>query len=303
MKNFCNQKTSAQNYETFRTGFPDWFKQEIPTSECLENARKIDSAKINTVCVEAKCPNFSLCFKQRKLTFMILGSTCTRSCRFCAVSKSKNRLAKPDKFEPQRIARSVSDLQITYAVITSVSRDDLDDGGAEQFLRTIEAVRGFNPAVLIEILIPDFQGKTASLKTVLEARPEVIGHNIETVSRLYPVLRPEADYRRSLEVLRGLKKLDSSIVTKSSLMLGLSETEEELLCALKDLRASGCDILTLGQYLSPSANHEPVREFISPKKFLAYRQVALSIGFKSVLSAPLVRSSFGAEQAYLQACS
>lgn len=281
---------------------PFWFKQEIPTLECLENTRKIDSAKINTVCVEARCPNLPLCFKQRKLTFMILGPTCTRSCRFCAVGKSKNRLERPDKDEPRRIAQLVLDLQISYAVVTSVSRDDLDDGGAEQFLRALEAIRGVSPAVLVEILIPDFRGKTDPLKTVLASRPAVIGHNIETVSRLYPVLRPEADYRRSLGVLRGLKKLSSRVVTKSSLMLGLSETEEEILNTLEDLRASGCDILTLGQYLSPSASHEPVREFISPEKFSDYRQIALSMGFKSVLSAPLARSSYKAEQAYLQVC-
>ncbi len=302
MKNYCNQKTSAQNYEAFRIGLPGWFKQEIPSLECLENARSLGSAGINTVCVEARCPNLPLCFKQRKLTFMILGSVCTRSCRFCAVSKSKGRLPEPDKREPQKIAEKVSDLKITYAVITSVSRDDLDDGGAEQFLNTIKAIRKITPEVLVEILIPDFQGKTSSLKSVLEAKPVVIGHNIETVSRLYSYLRPEADYRRSLKVLRSLKQLNSSVVTKSSLMLGFSESEDEVISTMSDLRANGCDILTLGQYLSPSANHEPVNEFINPEKFMAYRETALTMGFKSVLSGPLVRSSFEAEQTYRQSC-
>jgi lipoic acid synthetase len=302
MKNSCNQKTSAQNYETFRAGLPDWFKQEIPSKESLDNSRRLGRAGINTVCVEAKCPNLPLCFKQRKLTFMILGSVCTRSCRFCAVKKSKGRLPEPDKSEPRKIADAVKDLNITYAVITSVSRDDLEDCGAGQFLNTVNAIRKISPSVLAEVLIPDFQGKTGSLETILEAEPVVIGHNIETVNRLYPILRPEADYRRSLKVLRSLKQLNSSIVTKSSLMLGLSETEDEVISTLSDLMANGCDILTLGQYLAPSTNHEPINEFISPEKFRAYRETALAMGFKSVLSGPLVRSSFEAERTYRQSC-
>jgi lipoyl synthase len=302
MKNSCDQKTNTQNYETFRTGLPDWFKQEIPSKESLENARRLGSAGINTVCVEAKCPNLPLCFKQRKLTFMILGSVCTRSCRFCAVNKSKAALLSPDKTQPQKIAEAVKDLKITYAVITSVCRDDLDDFGATQFFKTIEAIRKIDPSVLVEILIPDFQGKVSCVKSVLQSKPVVIGHNIETVSRLYRYLRPEADYCRSLQLLRTLKRLNPSIVTKSSLMLGLSETKDEVIKTMKDLQESGCDILTLGQYLSPSPDHEPVSEFISPEKFLAYRQTALTMGFKSVLSGPLVRSSFEAEQTYRQSC-
>ncbi|MCX5707498.1 MAG: lipoyl synthase [Candidatus Omnitrophica bacterium] len=302
MKNSCNQKTSARNCEVFRTGLPDWFKQEIPSLECLENSRRLGSAGINTVCVEAKCPNLPLCFKQRKLTFMILGLVCTRSCRFCAVCKSKGLLPGPDETEPQRIAEVINDLKITYAVITSVCRDDLDDGGASQFSNTIKAIRKICPAVLVEILIPDFQGKIAALKSVLQAQPVVIGHNIETVSRLYRHLRPEADYWRSLELLRTLKQLDSLIVTKSSLMLGLSETEDEVISTMKDLRSSGCDILILGQYLAPSPDHEQISEFISPERFLDYRQKALTLGFKSVLSGPLVRSSFEAERTYRQSC-
>jgi lipoic acid synthetase len=300
MKNSCNQKTSAQNCEAFRTGLPDWFKQEIPSLECLENSRRLSSAGINTVCVEAKCPNLPVCFKQRKLTFMILGSVCTRSCRFCAVGKSKGRLPGPDETEPQRIAEAVRGLNITYAVVTSVSRDDLDDAGASQFSNTVLAIRKSSPAVLVEILIPDFEGKITALKSVVRAEPAVIGHNIETVSRLYRYLRPEADYGRSLELLKTLKQLNSAVVTKSSLMLGLSESEDEVIDTMKDLRSSGCDILTLGQYLAPSPDHEPVSEFISPERFLDYRRKALTLGFKSVLSGPLVRSSFEAEQTYLQ---
>jgi lipoyl synthase len=298
MKNRLNQKINIQNSEVSRTFFPDWLRQEIPTAQCLENARRVGSAGICTVCVEAKCPNFPSCFKQGKLTFMILGPVCTRSCRFCAVCKSKGRLPEPDKNEPRKIARAVKDQNLTYAVITSVSRDDLDDGGAKQFSATVKAIRLISPSVLVEVLIPDFQGKKESLKTVLEAPAEVIAHNIETVSRLYRHLRPEADYRRSLEVLCCLKRMNDSLLTKSSLMLGLSETEDEIINALKDLRACDCDILTLGQYLSPSTGHEPVREFISPEKFMFYREIALTMGFKAVLSAPLVRSSFEAEQTY-----
>jgi lipoic acid synthetase len=303
MENSCNRKTSAQNCETFRAALPDWFKQEIPSSECLEYLQSLGSKAINTVCVEAKCPNLNLCFKQSKLTFLILGPVCSRSCGFCSVSKSKGRLPEPDRIEPLKIAEAVKDLKISYAVITSVSRDDLDDGGASQFLNTVNAIRETSPKVLVEILIPDFQGKTASLKTVLEARPVVIGHNIETINRLYRYLRPEADYRRSLEVLRILKKLNSGIVTKSSLMLGLSETEDEVVSTLSDLRDSNCDILTLGQYLAPSTSHEPVKEFISPEKFRDYRATALAMGFKSVLSGPLVRSSFEAERTYMESCN
>jgi lipoyl synthase len=303
MKNSCNQKTSARNYETFRTGLPGWFKQEIPSFECLDNGRRLVSAGVNTVCVEAKCPNLSLCFKQRKLTFMILGPVCTRSCRFCAVDKSKGSLSGPDKREPLRIAEAIKNLNISYAVITSVCRDDLDDGGASQFSDTVEAIRKINPAVLVEILIPDFQGRISALKSVLQAGPVVIGHNIETVSRLYRYLRPEADYRRSLELLKILKQLDGAIVTKSSLMLGLSESEDEVISTMKDLRLSGCDILTLGQYLAPSPDHEQINEFVSLERFAAYRKTALALGFKSVLSGPLVRSSFEAEQTYRQSCS
>ncbi len=282
---------------------PDWFKQKIPTAESLETTRKLLGAGVNTVCVEAKCPNSARCFQDRKLTFLILGSTCTRSCRFCAVRKSKNWPLHLDEDEPEKIAQTVRNLEITYAVITSVSRDDLADGGAGHFSRTIRAIRRQCPGVFIEVLIPDFRGNTCSLEILAKAGADVIGHNLETVSRLYRRLRPEADYSRSLKVLSGLKQLNNAAITKSSLILGLSETSGELINALKDLRQARCDILTLGQYLAPSANHEPVKQFISPEEFSKYKDLGYSLGFKSVLSGPLVRSSFRAEEAYREVYS
>ena len=295
-----DQQTDNKN-ESLGNKLPEWFKQGIPTAKSLERMRRISDQGINTVCASAKCPNSGKCFNARRLTFMILGTICTRSCRFCAVDKSREQLFKVDEDEPQRIAQTVKDLKITYAVITSVSRDDLADGGAGQFSRTVQAIRKTCPNVEIEVLIPDFQGKTDSLKILAKAKPEVIGHNLETVSRLYPRLRPEADYRLSLRVLSSLKGLDNNIITKSSLMLGLSETRDELVQAMKDLKQSGCDILTLGQYLAPSASHEPVSEFIKPEQFSQYRQLALKIGFKAVLSGPLVRSSYMAEKVFQEA--
>jgi len=281
---------------------PDWFKQQIPSAESLDITRKLLCVGVNTVCVEAKCPNSSICFKDYKLTFMILGSTCTRSCRFCAVSKSKDWPLQLDQDEPERIAQSVRSLGISYAVITSVSRDDLADGGAGHFSRTIQAIRRQCPGVFIEVLIPDFQGNQVSLEILARAGADVIAHNLETVSRLYRSLRPEADYSRSLKVLSSLKQLNNAAITKSSLILGFSETSEELTTAMKDLRQAGCDILTLGQYLAPTVNHEPVKQFIRPEEFLRYQDIGYSLGFKSVLSGPLVRSSFKAEEAYRKVC-
>ncbi len=300
MKSCLNRGINIQGSETGLTRLPEWFKQEIPTATSLRETRKLLEEKVKTICVQAKCPNRAFCSGQGNLTFLILGPACTRSCRFCAVNRSKDRLLEPDKNEPAKIALAVKRLKIAYAVITSVSRDDLEDCGAKQFGFTVKAIRNECPKALIEVLIPDFQGKTKSLQTIIQARPEVIGHNLETVSRLYPRLRPEADYRLSLEVLRVLKSMDPSVLTKSSLMLGLSESEEELVQAMKDLRSTGCDILTLGQYLSPSPDHEPVSEYIPPDKFSFYRELALKIGFRSVSAGPLVRSSFQAEQVYRQ---
>lgn len=277
---------------------PVWFRQEIPDTHTLAMRHLFSEFDVHTVCQEARCPNLTHCFKNNHLTFIILGDTCTRKCSFCAVGKSNNRYLTLDRDEPYRIREIVKRLGLNYVVITSVTRDDLEDGGAGIFTQTIELIRSLNRQIKIEALIPDFGGKITSLKIVLDAQPDLVAHNIETVKRLYKELRPMANYQISLDILNKTKKLKPLIVSKSSIMLGLSETEEEVIETMKDLRFSQCDILTLGQYLAPSENHYPVKEFISPKQFARYKQIGLSLGFKSVLSGPLVRSSYRAEEAY-----
>lgn len=305
---------SCQNYR-----LPAWFKQEIPGEGALSRVRKLSSFNINTVCKEAKCPNLSHCFENGKLTFMILGSVCTRNCRFCGVKKKSGTVLKPkqncpqsgdslrlsqepslgiDSDEPKRLALAVKEFGINYAVITSVTRDDLDDGGAGQFAETIELIREAVPGIKVEALIPDFRGEVSSLRSVLSACPTVVAHNMETVSRLYAQLRPEASYWLSLDILGKIKELAPGINTKSSLMLGLGETEPEVIATMEDLRYNNCDVLTLGQYLAPSPGHYPVKEFISIEQFQDYKRIGLSLGFKAVLSGPLVRSSYHAEEAY-----
>lgn len=254
---------------------------------------------INTVCQQARCPNLQQCFLGGKLTFLILGDTCTRDCRFCAVKKSKAG-ADLAEDEPGRIAELVKLLALKFVVITSVTRDDLLDGGAGQFAETIKTIQALDSGVKVEVLIPDFKGKPHSLETVLAARPDVLAHNIETVERIYPQIRPQADYRFSLGVLSRAGEIDKSVITKSSLMLGIGEKEIELIQAMQDLRRAQCDILTLGQYLAPSKRHYPVKEFISPRQFARYRSIGLGLGFRSVSSGPLVRSSYQAEQVYAE---
>lgn len=232
---------------------------------------------------------------------MILGDTCTRNCRFCAVAKSDGRYLKVDSREPERIAEAVRSLDLRYVVITSVTRDDLADGGSSAFAQTIEAIRALDREIKIEVLIPDFGGNIVSLKCISDAAADVVAHNIETVSRLYPGLRPNSDYRISLEALKLIKEMRDEVITKSSLMLGLGEKEEEVLCAMQGLRQSRCDILALGQYLAPSKEHFPVKEFISKEKFARYREIGLSLGFKTVKAGPLVRSSYQAEEVYKEA--
>lgn len=276
---------------------PSWFKQEIPDRTVLERAQRLSEFKVHTVCQEARCPNLSSCFKDLRFTFMVLGDTCTRNCRFCAVKKTKNQL-ELDLEEPLRIARAVKKLGLDYVVITSVTRDDLVDAGAEIFARTIELIRKINRNIKIEVLIPDFKGRLVSLKCLLAASADVVAHNLETVSRLYRDLRPEADYALSLEVLKKIKALRPDLISKSSLMLGLGEKEAEVIEAMQDLRNSHCDFLTLGQYLAPSVAHYPVQEFISHKQFKRYEDLGLSLGFKAVLSGPKVRSSYQARELY-----
>ena len=289
-----------------RNRLPVWFRQEIPDAHTLAIRHLLSEFDVHTVCQEAKCPNLTHCFKNNQLTFMILGSTCTRNCTFChigTVLKPKQKCPpKGDTLrlsrEPSLIAKLIKLLGIKFAVISSVTRDDLDLGGADQFVRTIEAIRLLCPQTKIEVLIPDFQGSDEAFRVVAEARPDVIAHNLETVARLYPEIRPQADYWLSLEVLSKIKALKPDLTTKSSLMLGLGEKEEEVIETLQDLVNTGCEILTLGQYLAPSENHYPVKEFISIEQFERYRKIGLSLGFRSVFSEPLVRSSYQAEEVY-----
>jgi lipoic acid synthetase len=229
---------------------------------------------------------------------MILGKTCTRNCRFCAVEKSGTGVLDVDNTEPYKISQLVKLVAVDYAVITSVARDDLYDGGAAQFARTIELIHAINRNIKVEVLIPDFLGKIESLKTVINASPSVLAHNIETVPSLYQQLRPQADYQRSLDVLRNTKVLNRDLISKSSIMLGLGETQDEVIQAMQDLRECRCDILALGQYLAPSPEHYPVKEFICIEEFERYREIGLELGFSSVLSGPLVRSSYRAEEVY-----
>ncbi len=277
------------------TSLPVWFKQEIPGSSALSKARFISGLNVRTVCQEARCPNLGYCFKQNKLTFMILGDTCTRNCRFCAVRKAAGSRELPlDSDEPRRIMQAVKELNLDYVVITSVTRDDLSDGGAKIFAETVKLIRGINKSIKIELLLPDFKGASGSLNVILSVSPDLIAHNIETVKGLYVSLRPMADYEISLSLLKLIKKINPDIITKSSLMLGLGEKEEEVVEAMKDLRYNKCDILTLGQYLPPSPEHYPLREFVSIEQFKKYEIIGAELGFLKVLSGPLVRSSYKA---------
>jgi len=256
----------------------------------------MNRGRLHTVCQEAKCPNIWECFSNRTATFLILGDRCTRNCRFCAVANRPIEL--PDPEEPARVAAAVRDLSLSYVVITSVTRDDLPDGGAGHFAQTIREIRVNTPEALIEVLIPDFQGSRDALRIVLEARPDVLNHNIETVPRLYPSVRPGADYTQSLLLLKHVKEINLSTPTKSGLMLGLGEKEAEIEQTLMDLFNAGCRMLTLGQYLQPSKNHLAVARFVRPEEFARWKQSALERGFTDVASGPFVRSSYHAKELF-----
>ncbi len=272
---------------------PPWFRQEIPDRAVIAGQRALAAQGVITVCKQARCPNFGECFKRGEFTFMILGDTCTRGCRFCAVNKGDPQGAFSGD-EPGRIAATVAAYRLAYVVITSVNRDDLSDGGAAAFAEVVRAVRGVNPRVGIELLIPDFRAAFSSIEVVVRSRPSVIGHNLEVVRRLHAQLKPQCSYEDSLEVLRKIKLRDPQIITKTSLMVGLGETKKEVRQALDDARGCGCESITIGQYLAPSASHTPVREFIAPGIFKDYADLAYSLGFKAVASGPLVRSSYKA---------
>jgi lipoic acid synthetase len=276
---------------------PDWLKRRLPSGDAFNRVRElIEKSRLHTVCQEAKCPNIWECYSQQTATFLIMGERCTRNCGFCSVAPG--RPAPLDLQEPARVAATVAAMGLRYVVVTSVTRDDLADGGAGHFAATIRAIRRRMPKAQIEVLIPDFQGDAGALDTVLDARPDVLNHNIETVPRLYPQVRPQADYRRSLELLRRSREFDASLPTKSGLMLGLGEARQEVHRSLQDLREAGCRILTLGQYLQPSPQHLPVQTFVTPQEFEDWRRTALGLGFSEVASAPFVRSSYHAKDAF-----
>lgn len=276
---------------------PRWLRRSLPTGADYEKVRTmLKEGRLHTVCQEARCPNLWECFSRHTATFLIMGSRCTRDCRFCAVAHGPSE--PPDPGEPKRVAEAVQSMGLDYVVVTSVTRDDLPDGGAVFFAETIKEIRKKVPDVPVEVLIPDFQGNEYELQTVLEARPNVLNHNLETVLRLYPSVRPDAVYRRSLELLKSTQKYDSAIFTKSGLMLGLGESSEEIRNALQDLLDAGCSILTLGQYLQPTKEHLPVERFVHPDEFDDWRKTALEMGFSEVASGPFVRSSYHAKELY-----
>lgn len=273
---------------------PEWIK--TVASDLHKVKRVLRNHKLSTVCEEARCPNKGICFSKPTATFMILGDVCTRNCGFCSV-KNGHPIGL-DKDEPERVAEAAYEMDLRYVVITSVTRDDLEDGGASQFAKTIYALRRKMNGVKIEVLTPDFKGDVAALKTVLEAGPDVFNHNIETVKRLYPRVRPQADYYRSLNVLLTAKRIAPHIKTKSGFMLGLGEKMEEIIELINDLRGVGCDFLTIGQYLRPSKKNLPVVEYIKPEVFEEIRGIAIGLGFEFVASGPLIRSSMNAEEMY-----
>lgn len=272
---------------------PDWLRVKLPVGEDYKKVRKIVSDhKLHTICESGNCPNMGECWSAGTATVMILGNVCTRSCGFCAVNTG--RPEEVDPYEPLRVAKSVKLMGLKHVVITSVDRDDLKDGGSEIWAKTVETIRKMNPEVTLETLIPDFQGKWENLKRIIDVKPEIVSHNLETVRRLTREVRVQARYDRSLEVLKRLS--DSGITTKSGIMLGLGETEEEILETMDDLRTVGVKILTMGQYLQPTKQHLPVLEFITPAKFEHLGNIAKAKGFDFVESGPLVRSSYHAEK-------
>lgn len=275
---------------------PDWLKRTFQDNSNLGYVREmLTELHLNTICDAAMCPNYVECFSKKTATFMILGVNCTRNCRFCNVINQDPQRVDPD--EPNRVAQAVSKLGLKYVVITSVTRDDLPDGGAAHFGATIRAIHALNPQTAVEVLIPDFQGSIDALRLVTDANPEVISHNMETVQSLYERVRPQAIYDRSLKVLKSIKELAPHIRSKTGIMLGLGEKDLEVYQLMEDLRGVGCEFLTIGQYLAPSQLHYPVQEYITPQQFDHYGEVAKEKGFTFVASAPFVRSSYNASEA------
>lgn len=276
-----------------RKTLPSWFKVRIQSGPHYQEIRQlIQTHRLHTICEEARCPNIWECWNNRTATFLILGDICTRRCHYCSVHTGRPSAA--DREEPQRVADAVKLLKLRHAVVTSVNRDDLLDGGAAFFADTIQRIRQENPACAVEVLIPDFQGRQQDVQVVMNAKPDILNHNIETVPRLFPSIRPQGKYRRSLDVLAWAKAMGGR--TKSGLMVGLGETLEEIGQVMQELRETGCDILTIGQYLRPTLQHAPVARYYSPEEFEKLKQEAKALGFQHVESGPLIRSSYHAEE-------
>jgi len=280
---------------------PEWLKVRAPSGDNYNRIKEmLGELKLATVCQEAKCPNIGECWSGGTATFMLMGEVCTRGCRFCNV-KTGNPKGAIDPFEPEKVAYSISQMDLEYVVITSVDRDDLPDQGSDHFARTVSTIKKLAPKLIVEILTPDFRGDKSLVDHLTESKPDVFAHNIETVRRLTPSVRdPRAKYDQSLQVLKWVKEKDPTRYTKSSIMLGLGETDEEVLETLKDLRAVGCDVVTFGQYLQPTQRHLKVIEFITPEKFKHWQDVAESMGFLYVASGPLVRSSYRAGEFFMK---
>ena len=275
---------------------PEWLRVKLSDGHGMNYTKGVISQfSLNTVCEEANCPNKIECFGRKTATFMVLGSSCTRNCRFCNVNFGKPDTVDDD--EPENLAKAVSKLGLEHAVITSVTRDDLPDGGAAHFARVVEWIRKLSPHTTAEVLIPDFKGSIGSLKTVVDSVPDVIAHNVETVPRLYGSVCPQSNYKTSLEVLKNIKLLNPAIKSKTGIMVGLGETKEEMVKVFADLREVGCEILTIGQYLAPSKQHYPIFKYIHPDVFEEYKRIALDMGFSHVSSGPFVRSSYHAGEA------
>jgi lipoic acid synthetase len=275
---------------------PDWLKVKIGGGKNFVKMKSLlRNAKLHTICEEAKCPNIAECFGTGTAVFLILGDICTRNCKYCNVKHGIPVSLNPN--EPKDVAESVKELGLKYVVITSVTRDDLDDGGASVFFETVNEVKKLNKDCKVEVLVPDFKGKIESLKKVVDANPDVINHNIEVVQELFPKIRPEGDYSTSLELLRNIKSINPTVKTKSGFMIGLGENKEQILKTMKDLRKASVDFLTIGQYLQPTKKHTDIKKYYSPKEFEELKKIGLKMGFEHIESGPLVRSSYHAEKA------
>lgn len=297
MNSTCNSHTENPSSGAVRKGKPRWLRKSMPKgTEYQRVTRLLSEAGLHTVCQEAACPNMFECFSKHTATFMILGSNCTRNCRFCNVTSSSPTPVDPD--EPKRVADTVLKLKLTYVVVTSVTRDDLPDGGASHFAHVIQAIKKAGPGIRVEVLIPDFQGDVNALETVGNAEPDVINHNVETVKGLYARVRPQARYQRSLDLIRNVKERFPGLPAKSGIMVGLGEALEEIRATFQDLYDHGCNILTVGQYLQPTRDHLPVEKFYSPEEFEQLDRMARDIGFEQVAAGPFVRSSYKAGELF-----